>query len=150
MQNIARLGTGLSLLFTIPISFSGLREATIDLIVEWNLVEAGTMAFRSSQNALSAFVLFVTTVLAYIVDDPGDVIGLTGAICGAACSFFVPCILYRQAMTQYFVKEQHGAEIFILASMAILGVIVACAGTYANLTMESASTVSVGKPRQGP
>eukprot|EP00913_Durusdinium_trenchii_P012001 g11275.t1 len=100
LANIARFGMGFANVFSLPLMFSGLREATLVLLAT---AVPDTVVFDQVwfQNALSALMLGVIAVLGIIVTDVSTVIGLVGAICGSAIIYVIPCLLFDRASSKF-------------------------------------------------
>jgi amino acid permease len=128
LMNMARLGLGLSIIASFPISFSGLREAVIALLKRGSEKESDwDMILR--QDVLSMCMLALITCLALVMSDTGAVVELVGGVCGNMIIFIVPFSLYA-ASIQTFLTNHNSATIVGLRLLIVFAVVMAVAGVY--------------------
>lgn len=103
---VGRLATGASILFGYPLAMVGLRSALVgmssSLSAEPALPAAARRAFRSlaadaSRVPLIVALLAVITAVACAVEDIGVVVGVSGALLGAAIVYCFPPLIYGRA-----------------------------------------------------
>lgn len=128
LANIARVGMGFSIICSFPLMFSGLREATIELITMVRPTAQHKLHLIWCQNLLSLALLLVLTICAGIFVDAGLVVGLVGAICGSAVIYVIPCLLYQAAMGQHLMPEKHRREILFNRCVVGMGVVLGVLG----------------------
>jgi len=96
---VARIGIGLSIIFSYPLNFVGLREGVL------SLVNASDKAGRTDVHIISTVLLMVAVNgLALFVKNLGLVVSLGGAILGSALVYIFPALMsvvhsLRQAKT---------------------------------------------------
>lgn len=138
LANIARFGMGFANVFSLPLMFSGLREATLVLLATAN---PGNAVFDQVwfQNALSAFMLGVIAILGIMVTDVSTVIGLVGAICGSAIIYVIPCLLFDRASAKFMglgdYDHANPYERVLVQTIGCIGVVLMFAGSMASILM---------------
>jgi len=137
LANIARFGMGFANVFSLPLMFSGLREATLVLLAT---AVPDTVVFDQVwfQNALSALMLGVIAVLGIIVTDVSTVIGLVGAICGSAIIYVIPCLLFDRASSKFLGlgdERAHPYERMLVQTIGFTGVVLMFAGSMASILL---------------
>lgn len=132
LANVARIGMGLANVFSFPLMFSGLREAVLALIVWISPDMEEFTELVSFQNALSASMLTMITIIAVLVTDASLVVGLVGSICGAATIYVIPCFLYVKACSLSQLKR-NPVEIFCVKVVGSVGIVLMFAGAWATL-----------------
>jgi amino acid permease len=136
LANIARVGMGLANVFSFPLMFSGLREASIALLTFMSPSNAATYDLVTFQNALSTVMLGAITVLAIIITDAGMVVGLVGAICGSAIIYVIPCLLFDRASGKFLSDGKYKlAEQCLVRFIGFIGLILIVAGALATLLL---------------
>lgn len=137
MANIARFGMGFANVFSLPLMFSGLREATLVLLAT---AKPNTIMFDEVwfQNSLSAFMLGVIAFLGIIVTDVSTVIGLVGAICGSAIIYVIPCLLFDRGSAKFLGLGEERAnpyERILVQTIGYVGVVLMFAGSMASILL---------------
>merc|ERR1719393_167364 len=85
---LARLGIGMSIIFSYPLNFVGLREGILSATGK---TEAGKK--NSVHVALSLALMLIMNGSALFVKDLGLVVGLGGAILGSALVYIFPALM---------------------------------------------------------
>eukprot|EP00638_Chattonella_subsalsa_P020717 CAMPEP_0117891206 /NCGR_PEP_ID=MMETSP0950-20121206/23815_1 /TAXON_ID=44440 /ORGANISM="Chattonella subsalsa, Strain CCMP2191" /LENGTH=222 /DNA_ID=CAMNT_0005750675 /DNA_START=1179 /DNA_END=1847 /DNA_ORIENTATION=- len=118
LAGLARLATGISILFGFPLTFIGLRDGFIGScksLLELRELENWS-PFRRFRKAdlprtiftdlkeyavkyknmkkVSIALLIVVTVMAALVKDIGLIVGISGSICGASIVYVVPSLIF--------------------------------------------------------
>mmetsp|Transcript_46413 Transcript_46413/g.86734 ORF Transcript_46413/g.86734 Transcript_46413/m.86734 type:complete len:486 (+) Transcript_46413:92-1549(+) len=138
LANIARFGMGFANVFSLPLMFSGLREAALALLGMWAPANAELYDQVWFQNVLSSGLLAVVAALGIIITDAGVVIGLVGAICGSAIIYVIPCFLFDAATSKFLSQGDdlsHPYEIYLVRAIGCIGVFIMFAGSVATLCL---------------
>mmetsp|Transcript_14676 Transcript_14676/g.18755 ORF Transcript_14676/g.18755 Transcript_14676/m.18755 type:complete len:556 (-) Transcript_14676:373-2040(-) len=129
LAGLARLATGISILFGFPLTFIGLRDGFIGScksLLELRELENWS-PFRRFRKAdlprtiftdlkeyavkyknmkkVSIALLIVVTVMAALVKDIGLIVGISGSICGASIVYVVPSLIYYYIMKEDAPKQ---------------------------------------------
>jgi sodium-coupled neutral amino acid transporter 1 len=132
LANFARIGMGVANMFSFPLMFSGLREAILPLIVFFCPSMSATADLVWFQNAVSASLVVVITVLAVLITDAGLIVGLVGSICGATIIYVVPCLLYDRILIRFAVQS-NACQVMIVRLIGSIGVVLVFAGAWVTL-----------------
>jgi len=136
LATVARIGMGLANVFSFPLMFSGLREATLALICfAWPQM-TDTCELVLFQNAMSAGLLSVITFATVMLTDVGIVVGLVGAIAGSTIIYVIPCLLFETTMRKHMdvdgVTKNFG-ERLLVRGIGTIGLLLIVGGTIATL-----------------
>ena len=88
----ARLGIGLSIIFSYPLNFVGLREGALALIGKQKQA-----ARRSWHAASTVLLLGVMNGLALVVKDLGALAAFSGALAGSAIIYIFPAAMFLKS-----------------------------------------------------
>lgn len=135
IANIARIGMGLANVFSFPLMFSGLREATIGMIKVISPDHAEACDAIVFQNLLSAAMLFVITGIAILVTDASLVVGLVGSLCGSGIIYIIPCFLFDRAWAKFGSTDKGQTELALVRTIGCIGCVLAVAGAWATLVL---------------
>ncbi|KAL1520244.1 hypothetical protein AB1Y20_023714 [Prymnesium parvum] len=134
---IARIGIGLSIIFSYPLNFVGLREGVLSLF------HASDKAWRTDVHVGSTVLLMLAVNgLALRVKNLGLVVSLGGAILGSALVYIIPALMsvahsQRKAAAARAKGEQLPLSVAIetaaAACLAALGVFLAAVGAVMSL-----------------
>ena len=137
MAFVARVGIALSIIFSYPLNFVGLREGVLAL---FGKSEAGK---RTDVHVVSTVLLMLlVNGLALFVKNLGLVVSLGGAILGSALVYIFPALMFlatsardasakRAAGTP--VPRGQTAEMVGTAGLAVLGAFLAVVGAVMSL-----------------
>jgi len=124
----SRVAVAISLVFSYPLAFVGMRDGVIDL-----LEVPAEKRTASLSNTLTVGILSVLTVLAIVLTDVSFVLSLGGATLGNALTYVYPALMYAAANKKLGKKENMGVAISQCA--AVLGVVMG--GIGANMAIKS-------------
>jgi sodium-coupled neutral amino acid transporter 11 len=128
--NMARLCMGLSILFSFPIMFSGLREACLKLLEDFGQINCEQVW---KQDIFSLCMVVFIAFLSSILKETGMVVGLVGAICGYSIIFLVPCTLYAAAVRVDVMETHPHQQVLLTRVLSALGILLIIGGVYATL-----------------
>lgn len=142
-STIARLCVGLAILFGYPLTFSALREGTLDLMK----VPAANGGRDKMIIPVTLSLMALITSLALVLKNVGIVVSFSGALIGAMLIYFVPavmniCNIRTAAAATSRQKDKHAVIVYTqnqsleLAAnygMAAMGCIIAVIGVWTTL-----------------
>lgn len=138
---IARIGIGLSIIFSYPLNFVGLREGVL------SLVNASDKAHRTDVHVASTVLLMMAVNgLALFVKNLGLVVSLGGAILGSALVYIFPALMsvvhsrrHAAALRAHGHPIPIGTRVDTIAGgcLAVLGTFLAAVG--AAMSLKSAA-----------
>jgi len=115
LMSLSRVAVAISLVFSYPLAFVGLRDGVIDLMK----MNADT----KTQNALTVALLSIVTFAALVIPDVSFVLAFGGATLGNALIYIFPFLMFRKAIKN---KEDATAgqkrEVKLAGVSALLGV----------------------------
>ena len=117
----SRVAVAISLIFSYPLAFTGLRDGILDLTgtpVEKRTAEKST--------TITIAVLIILTLLASQISDLSFVLAFGGATLGNALTYVYPALMYR-AVNKKQNRGENGGVAFASLS-AVLGVIMGAIG----------------------
>mmetsp|Transcript_1771 Transcript_1771/g.3842 ORF Transcript_1771/g.3842 Transcript_1771/m.3842 type:complete len:476 (-) Transcript_1771:58-1485(-) len=100
LVNIARVGMGFALIMSIPLNFSGLREASLALMTWAAPSQTGTWDLMLFQNVLSGILLTGLAIATLFTNDVGLVVGFFGAMADCTVIYILPSLLFDVTMTR--------------------------------------------------
>lgn len=117
----ARVAVAISLVFSYPLAFVGMRDGILDLIQV--PIEKRT---TTKLNVLTIILLSTLTVLACTLTDVSFVLAFGGATLGNALTYLYPALMYRAVCKKQNRSEPVGVTISMIS--AVLGVIMGAIG----------------------
>ena len=117
----SRVAVAISLIFSYPLAFTGLRDGIMDLT-------GVPVAKRTPDklNVVTILVLAGVTYLASQISDLSFVLAFGGATLGNALTYLYPALMYRSVVKKQNRKE--GAGVAFASLSAVLGVIMGLIG----------------------
>lgn len=120
LMSLSRIAVALSLLFSYPLAFVGVRDGLLDLLQVQKRSD-------SLLNAVTVGLLTVITGLAYALTDLRKLLAFNGATWGNAVIYLFPTFMFVQiARTQ---KPELKAEVPVAILTGILGLFMGLVGT---------------------
>jgi amino acid permease len=130
-MKIARIAVAVSLVFSYPLVFTGLREGVLDMAKV--PVESRTPA---NVNVLTVVLLTAVTGLAFVAKDVSFVLAFGGATLGNALTYIYPALMYRAVVKQQGRSEEN-AGVNVAMGSAALGLVMGAIG--ANMAVKKLS-----------
>jgi amino acid permease len=90
LMSLSRIAVAISLVFSYPLAFVGLRDGVIDLLK--------LKATPNSQNGLTMALLSLVTCAALVIPDVSFVLAFGGATLGNALIYIFPYLMFRKAI----------------------------------------------------
>jgi len=127
IMSLSRVAVAISLIFSYPLAFVGVRDGVLDLMKVPD--SRRTARFL---NCLTVAILGFTTALALKVKDVSLVLALDGALLGNALIYVFPAMMFRQAVNAMGAnaKPRLKKEVKAALSSAGLGIVVGLIGAY--------------------
>jgi len=100
LATLARLGVGLSIIFSYPLNFVGLREGLLSLL-GWQ----ARAARRTVHAGATVMLLGAMNGLALVVKDLGALAAFSGAIVGSALIYVFPAAMFLQSARRRRARE---------------------------------------------
>lgn len=129
LATIARLGVGLSTVFTYPLAFTGLRDGVLSLLA----LEKTNFVFY----LVTGCLLGLLTCLAYIIHNLGFVNNFGGAVFGASIIYVFPAVLFFQANRRGFMQAGT-LEKNLSVALAVIGLVFVVVGAVVAILAEFA------------
>lgn len=138
--SLSRFAVGLSLIFSYPLLFVGLRDGIIDLINQISPLLSKTKSEKplvltqSQSNLFTAGLVSLITILALKITDLTFVASMSGALLGTSLIFIFPTLMFRSALKKESERTNTpytGLQKFernLCAAIAALGVFIAGVG----------------------
>lgn len=115
LMSLSRVAVAVSLVFSYPLAFVGLRDGVIDLLK--------LKATPKSQNALTLVLLSLVTFSALVIPDVSFVLAFGGATLGNALIYIFPFLMFSKAIgNKSDATEGQKREVKFAAGSALLGV----------------------------
>ena len=125
LATFCRIAIAISIMFTYPIVFVGVRDGIIDLI---KVPTEQQTAFVL--NVLSTLILLVITMMAGIFTDLGVVLSLGGATLATAVIYIFPSLMFRSAVSNLGkdATDADKQEVKIVMSLMWFGIVIGAIG----------------------
>lgn len=115
LMSLSRIAVAVSLVFSYPLAFVGLRDGVIDLLK--------LKASPKSQNFLTVTLLSLVTFAALVIPDVSFVLAFGGATLGNALIYVFPFLMFRKAIkNKADATAGQKREVKFAAGSAVLGV----------------------------
>lgn len=139
LGGVARLASAVALACSVPLTFAALREAASDLVSDWSSTGKEALKFVAGQNVLAVALLLLIAAVAWAMDSPYQVVGLSGCFLGACCSFLLPCALLWAVQRGEPAADdgEPTRESRMTASVFCLGCVILVAGAVAPIAERS-------------
>jgi amino acid permease len=120
---LGRFATFASILFGFPLAMLGLKDSTVSLLQ--SAASSGVLGqlmhklATTWQDGLTLGMLLIISTIAILVSDIGLVVGISGALLGAAIVYIFPALIYgrvRQACT----NDKRGLDVEMVATYALI------------------------------
>lgn len=95
---LGRVATFVSILFGFPLAMLGLKDSLFSLLAIPNT--KGALGSLSTHQLYTLVLLSVVATVAIAVSDIGIVVGVSGALLGAAIVYIFPALIYGSALRQ--------------------------------------------------
>lgn len=125
---LGRVATFVSILFGYPLAMVGLRESSSSVLLALSALRSlppplasAVRAAATNTKGLTIALLAIATAIAITLDDIGLVVGVSGALLGAAIVYVFPALIYGRAVDAPLASAVH-ALIPLGATLGILGV----------------------------
>jgi hypothetical protein len=125
LMSLSRIAVALSILFSYPLAFVGVREGVLDLIQV-------PQSKRSNKllNAVTVVLLSVITSMAYVLKDLRKLLAFNGATWGNAVIYLLPTYMFVSCVKTKLPKRQElQAEVPWVIATGIIGMIFGISGT---------------------
>lgn len=124
-MSMSRIAVALSILFSYPLAFVGVREGLLDLIQV-------PQSKRSNRllNAVTVVLLSIITSMAYILKDLQKLLAFNGASWGNAVIYLFPTYMFVSCVkTKLPKREELQAEVPWVIATGIIGLCMGIVGT---------------------
>mmetsp|Transcript_28473 Transcript_28473/g.41574 ORF Transcript_28473/g.41574 Transcript_28473/m.41574 type:complete len:501 (-) Transcript_28473:264-1766(-) len=130
LATISRLCIAVSLLFTYPLPFMGVRDGILDILLVPSSARTDKML-----NLLTVVILLIFTLLAMHFKDLGMVNAVGGGTLGTAVVFIFPTLMFRAIANRNLkvgaaIARQQQREVMLLMSLMCFGILVGSIGVY--------------------
>jgi amino acid permease len=118
----SRTAVALSLIFTYPLAFMGLREGIFDVTG----VSTTERQSNRKQTTITILLLVAVTALASVIQDLSFVLAFAGATLGNAITYVYPALMYQAVIRkQKRYNESTGVKLAMITAVAgiLMGVI---------------------------
>jgi len=124
-MSLSRVAVAISLVFSYPLAFAGLRDGVLDLAKVPSDKRSNNL-----QNKLTVGLLSFITALALTVKDLTFVLSFGGATFGNALIYVFPALMFRRSVKDMGEKATKGLkrEVKVAMSSAALGIGMGCVG----------------------
>ena len=99
LATISRIAVAVSIVFSYPLTFVGIREGIMDL------AKVPQEKRAASSNPLSVVILAAVTGIALVVKDLSFILSFGGATLGNAIVFLFPVMMFNSAVKKYGRKD---------------------------------------------
>jgi len=125
LMSLSRVAVAISLVFSYPLAFAGLRDGVLDLAKVPSDKRSNNL-----QNKLTVGLLSFITALALTVKDLTFVLSFGGATFGNALIYVFPALMFRRSVKDMGEKATKGLkrEVKVAMSSAALGIGMGCVG----------------------
>jgi amino acid permease len=120
LMRLSRIAVTLSLLFSYPLAFVGVREGLLDLLK----VEKRS---DSLQNGVTVLLLSLITWLAYTLTDLRQLLAFNGATWGNAVIYLLPTYMFIQCARK--IRPELRKEVSVVALTGLIGLFMGILGT---------------------
>jgi Transmembrane amino acid transporter protein len=124
-MSLSRVAVALSILFSYPLAFVGVREGLLDLIQV-------PQSKRSNKllNAVTVVLLGIITSMAYVVKDLRKLLAFNGATWGNAVIYLLPAYMFVSCVKTKLPKRQElQAEVPWVIATGFVGMLMGIIGT---------------------
>jgi len=122
LMGVSRLAVALSIVFSYPLAFTGVREGVLDLFKISNRKPAFL-------NTLTVGLLSFITMLALVIPDVSFVLSFAGSTLGNALIYIFPALMFRGAIKKLpNPTKLQKAEVKVASVSAIAGLIMGAMG----------------------
>jgi amino acid permease len=125
LMSLSRVAVALSILFSYPLAFVGVREGLLDLIQV-------PQSKRSNKllNAVTVVLLGIITSMAYVVKDLRKLLAFNGATWGNAVIYLLPAYMFVSCVKTKLPKRQElQAEVPWVIATGFVGMLMGIIGT---------------------
>ena len=105
-MSISRVAVAVSIVFSYPLAFAGLRDGAVDILG----ASAEKKANNGYLNKMTAILLGGITALAWKVKDLAFVLSFGGATLGNALIYVYPALMFRSAVKNMGDKASKGLQ----------------------------------------
>ena len=123
LATLCRVAIAVSLVFSYPLAFVGIREGLFDL------ASVPSSSRSAKVPSLSLLVLSVVTALAWKIRELSFVLSFGGATLGNAIVFVFPALMFRAAVKNGKRKDLEG-EATVAGAIGVGGVVMGAIGAY--------------------
>ena len=106
LMSISRVAVAVSIVFSYPLAFAGLRDGAVDILG----ASAEKKANNGYLNKMTAILLGGITALAWKVKDLAFVLSFGGATLGNALIYVYPALMFRSAVKNMGDKASKGLQ----------------------------------------
>ena len=124
-MSLSRIAVALSILFSYPLAFVGVREGLLDLMQV-------PQSKRSNKllNAVTVVLLSIITSMAYVLKDLRKLLAFNGATWGNAVIYLLPTYMFVSCVKTKLPKRQElQAEVPWVIATGVTGLIMGIIGT---------------------
>lgn len=115
LMSLSRIAVAISLVFSYPLAFVGLRDGVVDLLK--------IKPTPKTQNVLTVSLLSLVTFAALVIPDVSFVLSFGGATLGNSLIYVFPFLMFRKAiMNKPDATARQKAEVKFAGVSAFLGV----------------------------
>ena len=125
LMSLSRVAVALSILFSYPLAFVGVREGLLDLIQV-------PQSKRSNRllNAVTLVLLSIITGMAYVLKDLRKLLAFNGATWGNAVIYLLPTYMFVSCVKNKLPKRQElQAEVPLVIATGVIGLCMGIIGT---------------------
>lgn len=130
----ARLLLAVAILGSLPLMFTGLREAALELMkLLCSQETAHELDRRVVQDLVSAALLITLMLVSMACNDVWIVLNVVGAVCGSTTIYVLPCLLYAKSVGRVLGVERSRVELAAVYGMLCFGVVLGISGLYVSV-----------------